>query len=98
MSGLGIPTGSTACLYAFTSGSGQIVFNELVSNEENFLDNNVNKLNGNVLPGIALGDENPSLGTSNGTGYFNGNDAVYVAPDFQSEDWTVFLNFSGCNY
>ena len=59
MSGLGIPTGSTACLYAFTSGSGQIVFNELVSNEENFLDNNVNKLNGNVLPGIALGDENP---------------------------------------
>lgn len=98
MSGLGIPTGSTACLYAFTSGSGQIVFNELVSNEENFLDNNVNKLNGNVLPGIALGDENPSLGTSNGTGYFNGNDAVYIAPDFQSEDWTVFLNFSGCNF
>lgn len=98
MSGLGIPTGSTACLYSFSSGSGQIVFNELVSNEANFLDDNINKVNGNVFPGVALGDENPSLPTSNGTGYFNGNDAVYVAPHFSSDDWTVFLNFSGCNF
>jgi len=92
---VGIETGRADILYSFSSGSGNLVFNELYSNSEHFMDDDTNYINGSIYPGITTGDGNPSLSTTNGTGRFNKNDGIVISPYYKNDNWTFFINFSG---
>ena len=94
---LSVPNDELDVFYSFTSGSGNVVFNEIHDNSDHFLDNDVTKINGSVYAGISNGDNNASSGSSNGTGNFAGNDGVQIAPYYDKENWTLFLNFSGAS-
>ena len=77
---VGIDDDKLDILYSFTSGSGNLVFNELHDNSGHFLSGDVRYVDGSVYPGITTGDGNPSSSSSGGTGNFNGNDSIEILP------------------
>ena len=89
-----LETGSLIAYYSFDNPSGNVVFNNLYTTGEHFVDGDSSKIDVNLHPAISVGStSNPTAADPTGSGYFNYSDRLQVGTGIANEDWAVFINF-----
>ena len=76
--------------YAFASGSGNFVFNELYDWGQHFGPSGYALKS--VYPGLSIGQTDTPV-TNLGSGFFNGEEIVRVGHEVPYNQWCFFLNF-----
>lgn len=94
---LDIPTGNLEVFYSFSSGSGNVVFNDVYGVNDHFF--NGTCLREDRRPGLSVGrQENPTSNVISGSGIFSYNDLVRIGNLVDFTEWTTFINYKALNY
>lgn len=81
--------------YSFDSVSGQVVFNNLFTKQEQIIEGSPPSLKAEKYPAVC-----PSLSSANivgNSGFFQGNDYLQISSDIKENEWSLIINYSGNN-
>ena len=87
-------TGNLISYYSFSNPSGKILFNNLYTTGDHFIEGDSSKINLELHPAISVGStNNATAGVYGGSGYFNYSDLLQIGTGLSLTDWSVFVNF-----